>query len=124
MREAEDTLRNRIGSAGLTSCGACSGGTKVRNIGGAPDAYVIFDNVTVPVAGTYTAYLDFTVNGPRSYFVSVNGGAPVEVKVDGVGNNVLYTTTMPVTLTAGTNEIKVFNDTAAAPDLDRLSLSG
>jgi hypothetical protein len=121
MREAEDS-GNRIGSTGLTSCGPCSGGEKVRNIGGAADAFVQFDNVTVPTAGQYTLFIDFTVNGPRSYFVSVNGGPPAKVSVDGLGNNTPYTTTLPVTLNAGANSIKFFNDQEGAPDLDRISL--
>ena len=121
MREAEDS-QNQIGNAGLTGCGKCSGGEKVRNIGGDPTAYVLFPNVTVDQAGPYTLYLDYTVNGPHSYFVSVNGGAPVEVKVDGVGNSTPQTTPVPVTLQAGTNTIKVYNDRSSAPDLDRISL--
>jgi hypothetical protein len=121
MREAEDS-QNQLGSTGLTGCGPCSGGEKVRNIGGDPTAYVLFPDVTVDKAGTYTLFIDFTVNGPRSYFVSVNGGAPVQVAVDGLGNNTPYTTSIPVTLQAGANTIKVFNDTDSAPDLDRLSL--
>ncbi|HEV2778787.1 MAG TPA: CBM35 domain-containing protein [Actinophytocola sp.] len=121
MREAEDSA-NKLGSTGLTGCGPCSGGEKVRNIGGSPDAFVQFDNVTVDTAGRYTLYIDFTVNGPRSFFVTVNGGAPVEVPVDGVGNNTPDTTTVPVTLNAGANTIKIHNDTLSAPDLDRLSL--
>ncbi|WP_157249774.1 alpha-L-fucosidase [Nonomuraea typhae] len=122
MREAEDSA-NRLGDAGITGCGACSGGQKVRNLGGGPGAYVEFGNVTVPSAGTYTLVVDYTVNGPRSFFVTVNGGAPVEVKVDGVGNNTPYTTTVPITLGAGPNTVKIHNDTGSAPDLDRLSLS-
>ncbi|MCE7001902.1 NEW3 domain-containing protein [Kibdelosporangium philippinense] len=121
MREAEDS-RNDFGSTGLTGCGPCSGGEKVRNIGGSPDAFVQFDDVTVDTAGQYKLYIDFTVNGPRSYFVSVNGGQPTEVKVDGVGNNTPYVTTIPVTLNAGANSIKFFNDQSGAPDLDRISL--
>jgi hypothetical protein len=121
MREAEDS-RNRFGSTGLTGCGPCSGGEKVRNIGGSPDAAVLFEDVTVDQAGQYTLYIDFTVNGDRSYFVSVNGAAPVEVKVSGLGNNTPYTTTVPVTLAAGANTIKLYNDSAGAPDLDRISL--
>jgi hypothetical protein len=121
MREAEDS-RNQLGSTGLTGCGPCSGGEKVRNIGGSPDAFVLFPNVTVDKAGTYTLFIDFTVNGPRSYFVSVNGGTPVQVSVNGVGNNTPYTTTVPVTLQAGANTIKIYNDTDGAPDLDRISL--
>jgi hypothetical protein len=121
MREAEDG-QNLLGYAGLTSCSPCSGGEKVRNIGGDPDAYVLFPNVTVAAAGQYTLFLDYTVNGPRSFFVTVNGGTPIEVAVDGVGNNTPYTTSVPVTLQAGANTIKIHNDADSAPDLDRISL--
>lgn len=121
MREAEDSA-NDVGSAGVTGCAACSGGQKVRNIGGDRDASVLFENVTVDAAKTYTLYLDFTVNGPRSYFVTVNGGTPVEVKVDGAGNDTQLTTSLPVDLKAGANTIKLHNDSSSAPDLDRLSL--
>nr|WP_042188230.1 alpha-L-fucosidase [Kibdelosporangium sp. MJ126-NF4] len=122
MREAEDS-RNEFGSTGLTGCGACSGGEKVRNIGGSPDALVRFDDVTVDSAGQYALYIDFTVNGPRSFFVSVNGGPSTEVKVDGIGNNTPYTTTLPVTLNAGANSVTFANDQSGAPDLDRISLA-
>jgi hypothetical protein len=121
MREAEDSA-NDIGDAGVTSCSPCSGGQKVRNIGGSAGAAVTFPDVTVGAAGQYTLYLDFTVNGDRSYFVSVNGGPPVEVEVSGVGNNTPYTTSVPVTLTAGANTIRIGNDHSGAPDLDRISL--
>jgi F5/8 type C domain/Alpha-L-fucosidase/Carbohydrate binding module (family 35)/NPCBM-associated, NEW3 domain of alpha-galactosidase len=121
MREAEDS-QNQLGSAGLTGCGPCSGGEKVRNIGGNPNAAVVFPNVTVDKAGDYTLYIDATVNGTRSYFVSVNGGTPVQAVFTGSGNSTPQTTPVRVTLNAGTNTIKVFNDTASAPDLDRLSL--
>jgi hypothetical protein len=121
MREAEDSA-NRFGSTGLTSCGPCSGGEKVRNIGGSPDAFVQFDDVTVATAGQYKLFVDYTVNGPRSYFISVNGGPPTELALDGVGNNTPYTATIPITLQAGANTIKVFNDRLGAPDLDRISI--
>ncbi len=121
MREAEDSA-NDVGGAGVTNCGVCSGGQKVRNIGGDPDSSVVFENVTVSETRRYTLYIDFTVNGPRSYFVTVNGGAPVEVKVDGAGNNTRLTTSLPVELRAGANTIRLANDHASAPDLDRLSL--
>ncbi|WP_370969134.1 alpha-L-fucosidase [Amycolatopsis sp. cg9] len=121
MREAEDSA-NDIGDAGVTSCSPCSGGQKVRNIGGGAGAAVTFPGVTVPSAGRYQLFLDFTVNGDRSYFVSVNGGTPVEVKVSGAGNSTPDTISVPVTLTAGANAIRIGNDRAGAPDLDRISL--
>lgn len=121
MREAEGS-HNRLGSTGITNCSPCSGGQKVRNIGGSPDAAVLFGDVTVDTAGTYTLYIDYTVNGDRSFFISVGGGPPVEAAVSGIGNNTPATTSVPVTLQAGANTIKVYNDGEAAPDLDRLSL--
>ncbi|MFE9207369.1 CBM35 domain-containing protein [Micromonospora sp. NPDC007230] len=121
MREAEDS-RNKLGTSGITNCSSCSGGQKVRNIGGSPDAYVLFEDVTVDAAGEYTLFIDFTVNGDRSFFVTVNDGTPIEVPVSGVGNSTSYTTSVPVTLRAGANMIKIHNDENSAPDLDRLSL--
>ncbi|MDX8035471.1 CBM35 domain-containing protein [Lentzea sp. BCCO 10_0856] len=122
VREAEDSA-NVFGSTGLTSCGSCSGAEKVRNIGGSPDAAVTFPNVVVPAAGAYRMFIQFTVNGPRSYFVTVNGGAPVEVKLDGVGNNTPYVAEVPVTLNAGANSIRFGNDKAGAPDLDQIAIA-
>jgi hypothetical protein len=121
MREAEDS-QNRLGSAGITNCSLCSGGQKVRNIGGSPEANVLFENVTVDTAGEYTLFIDYTVNGDRSFLVTVNGGTPIEAAVSGVGNNTPETTTVRVTLKAGANTIKIYNDEEPAPDLDRLSL--
>ncbi|SDI19948.1 discoidin domain-containing protein [Nonomuraea jiangxiensis] len=123
MREAESSL-NDLGSAGVTSCSACSGDQKVRNIGGSADASVRFDDVVVDRAGDYQLYIDFTVNGDRSYFVTVNGGTPIEVPVSGVGNSTVYTQAVTVSLNAGGNTIVIGNDDDSAPDLDRISLAG
>lgn len=121
MREAESS-QNEIGSAGVTSCSRCSGGQKVRNIGGSADASVRFDDVVVDQAGEYQLFIDFTVNGNRSYFVAVNGGTPIEVPVSGVGNDTVYTQAVTVALNAGNNTITIGNDDDSAPDLDRISL--
>ncbi|RZQ65768.1 alpha-L-fucosidase [Amycolatopsis suaedae] len=121
VREAEDS-RNQIGSSGVTGCGRCSGEQKVRNIGGSPDAHVVFGDVTVPSAGVYRLFVDFTVNGTRSYLVSVNGGPPARVTGTGLGNTEPQTESLPVTLTAGANTIRLFNPDEGAPDLDRISL--
>jgi hypothetical protein len=121
MREAESSL-NQIGCAGITNCSACSGTQKVRNLGGSADAHVVFPNVTVDQAGQYTLFIDYTVNGTRSYFVSVNDGTPTEASVTGIGNATVQTVTAPVTLQAGANTIRIFNPADSAPDLDRISL--
>ncbi|TCC63181.1 alpha-L-fucosidase [Kribbella pittospori] len=121
MREAESSL-NQIGSAGVTSCSGCSGSQKVRNLGGSDDAHVVVPDVTVAQAGQYQLYLDYTVNGTKSYFVSVNGGAPTEASVTGIGNSTVQTVAVPIELKEGTNTVRIFNDEDSAPDLDRISI--
>lgn len=121
VREAEDSA-NQFGATGPANCGRCSGGEKVRNIGGSADASVTFPGVTVPETRSYKLFVQYTVNGPRSFFVTVNGGAPVEIEVDGVGNTTPSVAEIPVTLNAGTNTIRFGNDTAGAPDLDQIAV--
>ncbi|MEU4291285.1 discoidin domain-containing protein [Kribbella sp. NPDC026596] len=122
MREAESSL-NQIGSAGITNCSGCSGGQKVRNLGGTPDAHVIVPDITVAAAGTYTLHLDYTVNGTKSYFVSVNGGPSVEASVTGIGNTTVQTVTLPIHLNSGPNTLQISNNNDPAPDLDRISIT-
>ena len=50
------------------------------------------------------------------------GGPAAQVTVSGVGNTTPQTTTLPVTLRAGANTIRLANDAETAPDLDRLAL--
>jgi hypothetical protein len=121
MREAEDSA-NDLGTTGITGCGPCSGDEKVRNIGGGPGASVVFPDVRVDEGGERTLYIDYTVNGTRTFQVSVNGGPPAEATVTDIGNNTPRTTSLPITLQPGTNTITIGNATDSAPDLDRLSL--
>jgi F5/8 type C domain/Alpha-L-fucosidase/NPCBM-associated, NEW3 domain of alpha-galactosidase/Carbohydrate binding module (family 35) len=119
--EAEFATLN--GSTGVGGCGQCSGGEKVRFIGNSPNNYVTFENVKVDQAGRYELSIDYTVNGTRSFWVSVNGGPGTEVQLTGSSWDVPATATTTVTLAAGTNTIKVYNDTANAPDLDRIRVA-
>ncbi|MEO3845546.1 hypothetical protein [Streptomyces sp. B22F1] len=121
MREAEDSA-NDLGTTGITGCGPCSGDEKVRNIGGGPGASVVFPDVRVDEGGERTLYIDYTVNGTRTFQVSVNGGPPAEATVTDIGNNTPRTTSLPITLQPGTNTITIGNAAGSAPDLDRLSL--
>ncbi|MFW6725091.1 NEW3 domain-containing protein [Streptomyces sp. MAR4 CNY-716] len=111
MREAEDSA-NDLGTTGITRCGPCSGGEKVRNIGGSPGASVVFPDVTAAEGGERMLDVDYTVNG----------GPPVDVTVTDAGNSTPRTASVPVTLHAGTDTIRIGNGTESAPDLDRVSL--
>ena len=62
------------------------------------------------------------LDGSRSFFVSVNGGPATELALTGTSWDVPANATITVPLRAGSNTIRFFNDTANAPDLDRIAL--
>jgi hypothetical protein len=67
--------------------------------------------------------VDYLTSGPRSYFISVNGGAGVELDLDGSSFGLPTSTVIPVTLKAGVNTIDFGNPTGYAPGLDRIAIS-
>jgi hypothetical protein len=121
--EAEAAGNTLSGAAKVASCSACSGGAKVGFIGNGASNYVIVNNVSTGSAGSKTLTISYLLSGSRSFFVSVNGGAGVEVPLTGTSWSVPATATVTVTLTAGANTIKFYNNSAYAPDLDKISVS-
>jgi hypothetical protein len=110
------------GAARVASCTACSGGQKVGFIGNGAANFVTL-NVTPSAAGSRTLTIVYTLNGSRSFFVSVNGGAAVEVPLTGTSFATPFTKTITVNLNDGSNSIKFFNNSAYAPDLDKISVN-
>jgi alpha-galactosidase len=120
--EAEAAGNTFAGQAASTACAACSGGAKVRFIGnGAANSVTI--PVTATTAGGRQLTIQYTVDGTRSFFVSVNGGATTEVALSGTSWATPATSTATVTLAAGSNTIRFFNDIGWAPDLDVIAVS-
>ncbi len=109
------------GAARVAACSACSGGQKVGFIGNGSANFVTL-NVTPSAAGSRTLTISYLLNGSRSFFVSVNGGTAVEVPLTGTSFSAVSTKTITVTLNSGSNSIKFFNNTAYAPDLDKISV--
>jgi alpha-galactosidase len=118
----EAELASFSGSASVSYCGNCSGGSSAGNIGGAGST-VTFTNVTVPSAGTYEMEIDYMTSGPRSFFISVNGGSNSELDLNGSSFGLPVSTVVPVTLQTGTNTIQFGNPTNYAPNLDRIAIS-
>jgi alpha-galactosidase len=121
--EAEAAGNTFSGAAAAATCGTCSGGAKVRFIGNGAANFATVNNLTVTTAGSRTLTITYEVSGTRSFFISVNGGAPVEVPVTGSSWSAPATRTVAVTLNAGSNSVKFFNNTAFAPDLDKVSVA-
>jgi hypothetical protein len=121
--EAEASSNTFSGQAAPTGCFLCSGGTKVRFIGSLPANHLTVNGITVDAAGQYDLYLDYLVSGTRTFYISVNGGPAVALPLSGTSSNDPATAKIPVTLAAGANSIRFFNDTAGAPDLDRIRVA-
>ena len=97
-----------------------SGLGKAGNIGAGAANSVTFSDVTVPATGTYQLEIDYQTSGPRSYFISVNGGTAMELDLNGSTFNDPVPIVLPVQLHGGTNTISIGNPTGYAPDLDRI----
>jgi alpha-galactosidase len=81
---------------------------------------VTFSNVTVPNSGNYQFEIDYTTQGPRTFFATVNGGAPIEFDLNGSTFSDPQSDIIPVQLQAGNNTISFGNPNAGgfAPGLD------
>jgi hypothetical protein len=109
------------GSASAVYCELCSGASKAGNIGGS--GTVTFGNIAVPVSATYKVEIDYMTSGPRSFFMSTNGGTAVELSLNGSAFDAPATTVISVQLHAGNNTIEFDNPGGYAPDLDRIAIA-
>ncbi len=101
-------------------CEMCSGGARVRRIGDGPRHYLVITGVTVEKDGNYAMAVHYVLKGSRSFFVSVNDGSEIQVPLNGDSWVKPAKAVITVPLHAGHNSIKFYNDTAFAPDLDRI----
>ena len=118
--EAENATLS--GSAGAGFCGNCSGLASVGYVGG-PQSTVTFNNVNVPVAGTYLMEVDYMTQGPRSFFISINGNTATELDLNGYSFGTPTSTVIPVQLLAGPNQIEIGNPNNFAPNLDSITIA-
>jgi hypothetical protein len=116
--EAEAATLSGSVTAGFSNYS--SGLSKAGNIGAGPANNVTFSNVTVPAGGTYQLEIDYQTSGVRSFFVSINDGAPMQLDLNGSSFNDPAVTIIPVQLNAGVNTIQIGNPSGNAPDLDRI----
>lgn len=111
------------GSASAVFSNYSSGLAKAGNLGGGAANTVTFDDVTVPEDGTYQLEIDYQTSGPRSFLMSVNGGAATKLDLNGDTFNDPAATVIDVNLHAGSNSIEFGNPTDYAPDLDRIVIA-
>jgi len=121
--EAEYATLGGAAASSAGFCGNCSGLASVGNLGGSPQSAVTFEDVTVPVAGTYQMEVDYMTQGQRSFFVSVNGNTATELPLNGYSFGTPTNKVIQVALHAGSNQIEFSNPTNYAPNLDSITIS-
>lgn len=104
-------------------CEYCSGAGEAGNIGGGSGNTVTFTQVNVAKTGAYLLEVDYLTAAPRSFFISVNGGANTELDLNGSSWSLPASTVIPVQLQAGSNTIQFGNDSGYAPALDRIAIA-
>jgi alpha-galactosidase len=119
--EAEYATLAGQAAASAGFCGGCSGLAAVGNLGGTSTA--TFENVNVPVTGTYLMEVDYMTQGQRSFFVSINGNPAQELDLNGYSFGTPTNTLVAVKLHAGANQIEFSNPNGAAPNLDSIVIS-
>ncbi|MFD0670969.1 fibronectin type III domain-containing protein [Cohnella sp. GCM10027633] len=122
--EAEASGNTLAGGAAVSSCGSCSGGSKVGYVGN-NGGTLQFNGVNAASAGTATITVSY-LNGDatRSAQLSVNGGSAVTLNFPNTGGwTTVGTVQTQVALAAGVNTIKLSNPSGWAPDFDRIQVA-
>lgn len=123
--EAEDAVLSGTAKSHIDSNQYASGMKSVGYLGGGADNSITFQNVEVEKAGSYKLKIFFISGEKRDLYVRVNDSEPIMVK-DMVANEgdwmVVSAREIPVMLQAGKNTIKLYNDGADAPGIDRIGI--
>ena len=108
------------GSATVSSCSGCSNGEDVTGIGGSSSNYLTITSVQALQNGQALVGIYYTENGTATLEVSVNGGTGASYSLSGTSTATPTYQDILVNLNSGSNTIKLYNDTAAAPNIDRI----
>lgn len=120
--EAEASGNTMSGNVQAYACNRCSGGARVRNIGHSRRNYLIVNNIVVAKDANYQMAVCYLLQGDRSFFIQVNDGTPIELRLSGESWLKVARTSLTVPLKAGANRVKFYNDHGYAPDLDRIMI--
>lgn len=120
--EAESSVNTLSGGAVIASCSGCSGGEKVGYVGNG--GTLQFNDVNVGSSGNYALTIYYCDgDSGRSANMSVNGGTGTTLNFSNTGGwNIVGTLTVTVSLNAGNNTIKFYNNSNWAPDFDRITV--
>lgn len=109
------------GGANVATGVQYSNGFKVQGIGSGGTVTL---HVDVPTTGNYELAVAYTAASDKTFKISVNGGATVDLVCQSTGGaGLVGVEVITVALTAGANTIAFSNSGASAPDLDSVSIA-
>ncbi len=110
-----------VGTAAYMPDSLCSGGVKAANLGYRPDNDIVWRHVRSEYGGGYELQFAVMSDGDREMYVSVNGGPGTLVKVPDSGSG-LSTVSVDADLLPGDNAVRLYNDGAVMPEVDKMEL--
>ena len=113
----------KAGTAFPDQCKGASGGVIVRYIGNRATNDLVWPDVKVDAAGEYVLLFRYASPEDRAFDVSVDGGAAVRVAAPATGGGIAAVEAR-VRLEAGVHRVRLYNDSAWMPDMDRMTLEG
>ena len=111
-----------LGTAVYSEKSYCSGGVAVGWLGNRAENDLQWRNVYSKDGGEYTVRVYFVTGDDRTIKLSVNGGEPVSYTGNSGGWSTVGSADFDVVLKAGENVVRLFNDNAYMPDVDRMVL--
>lgn len=99
----------------------CSGGMKAGNLGMRPQNDLRWRNVYSKNGGSYDMTIDCLTPEKRKMIVVVNGGEGTVVEIEPSSEGIT-SINIKVDLKQGENEIRLYNDRALMPEIDRMIL--
>lgn len=118
--EAEASGNTLSGTTAVAKCSTCSNGEQVTGIGGSSRNYLIVKNIRALQTGQALVGIYYTENGTATLYVSANGSAGASYSLTGTSTTTPVYRDILVNLNAGSNSIKLYNNSAVAPNVDRI----
>jgi alpha-glucosidase len=121
LTEAEAAGNTLSGGAATGSCAGCSGSTFVKSLNSTGKLDV--NALTVAAAGNHTVRIDYASATAQTVQLQVNGGTAITVSLPATGSaTAVATKTLGLSLTAGSNVIRISGATSAAVGIDRVAV--